>query len=62
MNTWNTMKILVIGDEVTTWINGVQMVYLKDKAIGELNGKIALQIHDGGGIKVMWKNIKIKSL
>jgi Domain of Unknown Function (DUF1080) len=62
MNAWNTMKILVIGDEVTTWINGEQMVYLKDKAIGELNGKIALQIHDGGGIKVMWKNIKIKSL
>ena len=22
-------------------------------------GRIALQIHDGGGIKVLWRNIKV---
>jgi hypothetical protein len=59
---WNHMKIQVIGDEVTTWLNGVQMVYLKDQKIGEGNGSVALQIHDGGGIKVRWKDIKIKEL
>jgi Domain of Unknown Function (DUF1080) len=62
MGEWNTMRVLVNGDEVTTWVNGVQMIFLKDAAIGEIDGKIALQIHDGGGIKVEWKNIKIKTL
>jgi hypothetical protein len=59
---WNTMKILVNEDEVTSWLNGHQMVYLKDEKIGKGEGFIALQIHDGGGIKVKWKNIRIKEL
>lgn len=59
---WNKMKIKVIGDEVTTWLNGHQMVYLKDEKIGKGQGFIALQIHEGGGIKVRWKNFKIKEM
>lgn len=62
MDEWNTMRVKVVGDEVTTWVNGKQMIFLKDPAIGEIDGKIALQIHDGGGIRVEWKKIKIKSL
>lgn len=62
MGKWNTMRILVNGDEITSWLNGHQMVYLKDEKIGKGEGFIALQIHDGGGIKVRWKNIKIKEL
>lgn len=62
MGKWNTMKILVDGDEVTSWLNGHKMVYLKDEKIGAGEGFIALQIHDGGGIKVKWKNIRIKEL
>jgi hypothetical protein len=38
------------------------MVQLKDAKIGAGSGFIALQIHDGGGIKVRWKNIKIRML
>jgi hypothetical protein len=59
---WNTMKIEVKGDEVTTWLNGKKMVHLKDSLIGKGKGVIALQIHSGGGIKVAWKNIMIKEL
>ena len=59
---WNDLKIKVIGDEVTTWLNGHQMVNLKDAKIGQGEGFIALQIHDGGGIKVRWKDIKIQEL
>lgn len=59
---WNTLKIKVMGDETTTWLNGHQMVFIKDQKIGQGEGFIALQIHDGGGIKVRWKNIKIKTL
>lgn len=59
---WNTYRLRVVGDEVTTWLNGQEMITLKDEKIGEGNGFIALQIHDGGGIKVAWRNIKIKEL
>jgi len=59
---WNTLKIRVVDDQVATWLNGKQMITLKDEKIGQGNGFIALQIHDGGGIKVKWKNIKITTL
>jgi len=59
---WNTMKIKVINDRVTTWLNGHLMVDLQDEKIGAGEGFIALQIHDGGGIKVRWKNLKIQEL
>jgi hypothetical protein len=61
-NDWNNLKIHIINDEVTTWLNDKKMVYLKDEKIGKGKGFIALQIHDGGGIKVRWKNIRIKEL
>ena len=59
---WNKMKIRAVGDEVTTWINGTEMVTIKDENIGKANGSIALQIHDGGGIKVKWRNLMVKEL
>ena len=62
MGEWNTMKIRVVGPKVTTWLNGVEMVHLNDEKIGKGEGAIALQIHDGGGIKVKWRNIKLKPI
>lgn len=59
---WNKMKIRVVGDKVTTWLNGEEMVNFTDEKIGDANGKIALQIHDGGGIKVYWRDIVIKNI
>ena len=59
---WNEMKIKVVGDELTSWLNGHQMVQLKDEKIGAGRGFIALQIHDGGGIKVRWKDIVIQEV
>lgn len=59
---WNKMKIRVEGDDVTTWLNGQEMIHLKDEKIGSISGKIALQIHDGGGVKVRWRQIKITKL
>ena len=59
---WNNMRIEVVGDKVTTFLNGEQMVQLVDEKIGQANGFIALQIHDGGGIKVRWKDIRIQKL
>src|SRR5690606_2565555 len=59
---WNDMRIEVVDDKVTTFLNGEQMIELEDEKIGQANGFIALQIHDGGGIKVRWKDIRIKKL
>jgi hypothetical protein len=61
-NEWNKLRIKVLGDEVTTWLNDKQIVTLKDEKIGKGKGFIALQIHDGGGIKVRWKNIRLKEI
>ncbi len=62
MGEWNTMKVRVVGDSVTTWLNGHEMIQLKDDKIGAANGQIALQIHSGGGIKVRWKSVKLVPL
>ena len=59
---WNDLKILVVNDEVTTWLNGHQMVFLKDEKIGKGEGFIALQIHAGGGIKIRWKDFKMQEI
>jgi hypothetical protein len=62
MGDWNTMKIRVQGDNVKTWLNGEKMTDLTDAGIGKGKGRIMLQIHSGGGIKVVWKNIKLTEL
>src|SRR6056297_7623 len=62
MGEWNKMKIKVDGDNLTSWLNVTKMVTLKDEIIGAGEGAVLLQIHDGGGIKVKWRNIELKEL
>ena len=62
MGDWNTMRIRVVGDLIESWLNGTPMISLKDEKIGEGKGAIALQIHDGGGIKVRWRNLFVTPL
>jgi hypothetical protein len=62
MGEWNTMRIRVVGPKVTTWLNGQEMIQIEDEKIGAGEGAIALQIHDGGGIKVKWRDIKIRPM
>ena len=59
---WNSMKIMVKGDNVKTWLNGVEMIHIKDQKIGKGKGSIALQIHAGDDVKVRWRNIKLEKL
>jgi hypothetical protein len=59
---WNKMRIRVVGDRVQTWLNDKPMVDFSDEKIGKANGSIALQIHDGGGIKVRWRKFVIREL
>ena len=62
MGDWNKMRVLVQGNRVQTFLNGVAMVDMSDTKIGAGKGSIALQIHSGGGIKVRWRNIQLKTL
>jgi hypothetical protein len=55
MGEWNQMKIRVVGDTISSWLNDIPMIELKDEKIGQGKGSVALQIHDGGGIKVKWR-------
>jgi hypothetical protein len=59
---WNKMKIVVNGDTLTSYLNGLEMVTITDEIIGKGKGSVALQIHDGGGIKVKWRNIVLNKL
>ena len=59
MGEWNQMKIRVVGPQVTTWLNGHEMVSFSDKKIGAATSVIAPQIHDGGGIKIRWRKLML---
>jgi len=59
---WNTMRIRAEGNKVTTWLNGEVMTDLTDEKIGQGKGRIMLQIHSGGGIKVRWRNLNLTEL
>jgi hypothetical protein len=59
---WNDLVIEVKDNRVMTWLNHELMTDLEDELIGKGRGVIALQIHDGGGVKVKWKNIFIKEI
>nr|MBI1231943.1 DUF1080 domain-containing protein [Cytophagales bacterium] len=59
---WNSIKVRVQGDRVTTWLNGVEMVDYTDEKIGQGEGQLALQIHSGGGLKISWRDIVVTPL
>jgi len=61
-NAWNQMRVRVQGNVVETWLNGKQMIRLEDSKIGSATGSVSLQIHDGGRVRVRWRNLRIKTI
>ncbi len=61
---WNHFKILMDGNKIQAWVNGVQTVDTTDDM--NSTGFIGLQFHGAGkeqnNMKSFWKNIKIKEL
>lgn len=62
---WNHFKIVMDGNKIQTWVNGVQTVDTTDDM--SASGFIGLQFHGAyrewqKDKKSMWKNIKIKEL
>ncbi len=61
---WNHYRIEAIGNNIRTWVNGVQCANLVDDTTAE--GIIAFQVHaihdkEHEGKIVKWKNIRIKT-
>ena len=60
MNEWNTIRVDVKDHHIKTWLNGMRIVDYQDQNPTHDSGVIALQIHSGGGVKVDWRNLRIK--
>ena len=56
---WNTMTVSAHGTKVTVTVNGVSTAEIDDPK-GRRKGKIALQVHGGQDVEVMFKDIQIQ--
>lgn len=61
MGAWNVMRIKVLNNTITTWLNGTEMVSITDEKI-EGEGGIVLQIKNADDVKVLWKDFKLTQL
>lgn len=61
LGRWNTIRIECLGNDIRTYVNGVQASWLVDDMTDE--GIIGLQVHsigkDKAGYEVKWRNIQI---
>jgi len=62
LGEWNTLRVDVKDHHIKTWLNGMRIVDYQDENPTHESGVIALQIHSGGGVKVDWRNLRIKGL
>ena len=65
---WNRFRVLAVGDQVTTWINGEEVIVTTipaERHATHPSGYIALQlhgIHEGTGpFKIAWRNIRVRT-
>lgn len=62
-NEWNEYTIVCEGNHIRQYINGVQTTELVDNgARAHSKGFIGFQIHRGGGMRVEFKDMRIKIL
>jgi hypothetical protein len=58
---WNDLQVFVQGNHIVTQLNGVTIVDFNDAAPKFNDGVVALQIHTGGGVRMRWKEIYIRT-
>lgn len=58
---WNTMTVTAKGREVIVTVNGQETAHLNNDR-GRTEGRIALQLHGGMDMDVLFREIKIKEL
>ena len=59
LDDWNTYEVVAVGHHILTAINGVKCVDMEDKE-GELEGRIAFQVHAGGPTEVRFKDFDLE--
>ena len=66
---WNKFRVLAKGDQVTTWINGEEVITTTippERHATHSTGYIGLQIHgihEGTGpFKIAWRNLRVRKL
>jgi len=62
---WNHYRVLAVGNNIKTWVNGKQVADLTDDKMSR-KGKFGLQVHGVGKREdpmwVKWKNIKVRKI
>ena len=58
---WNSMKVQVIANVYTVWLNGKQVLVFEGKQAVE-KGPIGLQLHGGKTMAIDFRNIKLTEL
>jgi len=58
---WNTMRVRMQGSHIQTWLNGVPMADINDEPLGELDGRLMLQV-DGKPVRILWRNMRLVQL
>lgn len=61
MKDWNTMKVKVVGNAYTVWLNGVEVMnYTSPEMVAE--GPIGLQLHPGNVMSISYRNMRLAVL
>jgi hypothetical protein len=61
LKDWNTMKIKVVDETYTVWLNGVEVMTYTSEFI-PADGPIGIQLHPGNVMSISYKNIKLAEL
>ncbi len=58
---WNTMKIKVVGNTYTVWLNEKEVMNYTSENM-PMEGPIGLQLHPGNTMSIQFKNIRVGEL
>jgi hypothetical protein len=58
---WNDLEISAQGLHIVTRLNGTKIADYTDTTPKFTDGVIALQIHTGGGVRMRWKDIYVRT-
>ena len=63
-NDWNTFHLVVRGNRLQHYINGILMSDVTDNDVvnGKSKGLIGVQVHVGPPMKIQYRNLRIKEL
>jgi hypothetical protein len=57
---WNEIQVTCVGNRILTHVNGYRAVDYMNETPMFQEGPLALQIHSGGGVKLLWKDIYVR--